>query len=70
MSWAFPCLAILSKGSIEDARELAKNLGIRWETIPIQDVFEHFKATLQPIFKAGPRTPRKRIFRRASAARH
>jgi len=41
-----------SKGSIEDARELAKNLGIRWETIPIQDAFEQFKATLKPLFKA------------------
>jgi NAD+ synthetase len=40
-----------SKGSIEDARELAKNLGIRWEMIPIQDVFEQFKATLKPMFK-------------------
>jgi NAD+ synthase (glutamine-hydrolysing) len=43
-----------SKGSIEDARELAANLGIRWETIPIQDVFEKFKATLQPVFKGRP----------------
>ena len=43
-----------SKGSIEDARELAKNLGIRWETIPIQDVFENFKETLQPLFKGRP----------------
>ena len=40
-----------SKGSIEDARELATNLGIRWEMIPIQDVFEEFKATLKPLFK-------------------
>ena len=43
-----------SKGSIDDARELAKNLGIRWETIPIQDVFENFKETLQPVFKGLP----------------
>ena len=43
-----------SKGSIEDARELAANLGIRWEMIPIQDVFEQFKATLQPMFKGRP----------------
>jgi NAD+ synthetase len=40
-----------SKGSIDDARELAKNLGIRWETVPIQDVFEQFKGTLKPLFK-------------------
>ncbi|HUJ10549.1 MAG TPA: NAD+ synthase [Verrucomicrobiae bacterium] len=40
-----------SKGSIEDARELAKNLGIRWETVPIQDAFEQFNTTLKPVFK-------------------
>ncbi|MGO9244185.1 MAG: NAD+ synthase [Verrucomicrobiia bacterium] len=40
-----------SRGSIDDARDLAHNLGIRWETIVIQDVFERFKATLQPVFK-------------------
>jgi len=40
-----------SKGSIEDARELARNLDIRWEMIPIQDVFEQFKRELQPIFQ-------------------
>ena len=43
-----------SKGSIEDARELARNLGIRWETIPIQNIFEQFKSTLQPLFKGRP----------------
>jgi NAD+ synthetase len=40
-----------SKGSIEDARELAENLGIRWEIIPIQDAFEQYKAALKPFFK-------------------
>jgi NAD+ synthetase len=40
-----------SRGSIDDARDLAGNLGIRWETIAIQDVFEQFKGTLQPLFK-------------------
>jgi NAD+ synthase (glutamine-hydrolysing) len=43
-----------SKGSIEDAQELAHNLGIRWDVIPIQDVFERFKAELQPVFKGLP----------------
>ena len=43
-----------SKGSIDDARELARNLGIRWEMIPIQDVFERFRAALQPVFKGRP----------------
>jgi NAD+ synthase (glutamine-hydrolysing) len=40
-----------SKGSLEDARELAENLGIRWEVIPIQDAFEQYQATLKPLFK-------------------
>jgi NAD+ synthetase len=39
-----------STGSVEDARQLAHNLGIRWETIPIQRAFEEFKTTLQPVF--------------------
>ena len=43
-----------SQGSIDDARDLAHNLGIRWETIAIQEVFERFKATLQPVFKGLP----------------
>jgi NAD+ synthetase len=43
-----------SKGSIEDARELSRNLGIRWEMIPIQEVFEQFKGALLPIFKGRP----------------
>ncbi len=43
-----------SKGSIDDAGELAKNLGIRWEMIPIQDVFEQFKKVLQPLFAGRP----------------
>ncbi len=43
-----------SKGSIEDARELAGNLGIRWETISIQEVFERFKSTLQSVFQGRP----------------
>jgi len=40
-----------SKGSVDDARDLARNLGIRWETIVIQDVFEKFKGMLQPLFR-------------------
>jgi asparagine synthetase B (glutamine-hydrolysing) len=40
-----------SQGSIDDARDLAHNLGIRWETIAIQNVFEQFKVTLQALFK-------------------
>jgi NAD+ synthetase len=40
-----------SKGSIDDARELAKNLGIRWEIIPIQDAFQAYKAAFKEVFK-------------------
>jgi NAD+ synthetase len=43
-----------SKGSIEDARELAKNLGIRWEVIPIQEAFQSLKASFKELFKGLP----------------
>jgi NAD+ synthase/NAD+ synthase (glutamine-hydrolysing) len=41
---------ISSAGSVDDARELAGNLGIRFEVIPIQPVFDQMKATLKPVF--------------------
>ncbi|HSB06417.1 MAG TPA: NAD+ synthase [Thermodesulfobacteriota bacterium] len=40
-----------SKGSIEDSKLLAKNLGIRLLTIPITDVFQAYLRTLGPSFK-------------------
>ena len=40
-----------SLGSIEDARDLAKNLGIRFELLPIHDVFAQFQAVLAPLFQ-------------------
>jgi NAD+ synthetase len=43
-----------SKGSIEDARELAKNLGIRWEVVPIQDTFQTLKGSFKELFKGLP----------------
>ncbi|MGA2220941.1 MAG: NAD+ synthase [Verrucomicrobiia bacterium] len=43
-----------SKGSIDDARELTRNLGIRWEVIPIQDVFEVYRAACKEVFKGLP----------------
>jgi NAD+ synthase (glutamine-hydrolysing) len=43
-----------SKGSIDDARELAKNLGIRWEVIPIQDAFQVYKGAFKEVFKGLP----------------
>lgn len=43
-----------SQGSIDDARELATNLGIRFELLPIGDTFKCFRATLQPVFTGLP----------------
>ena len=40
-----------SPGSIEDARALAQNLGMRWELVPIHEVFDTFKAALGPLFQ-------------------
>jgi NAD+ synthase (glutamine-hydrolysing) len=39
-----------SLGSIEDARKLAKNLGVRFELLPIHDAFAQFQHVLQPLF--------------------
>jgi NAD+ synthase/NAD+ synthase (glutamine-hydrolysing) len=40
-----------SEGSISDARELAKNLSIRFEILKISDIFEDYKSTLCDVFK-------------------
>ena len=39
-----------SLGSIEDARKLARNLKVRFELLPIHDVFAQFQHVLQPLF--------------------
>lgn len=39
-----------SQGSIDDAKSLATNLGIRFDLIPIGGMFESFQQTLQPVF--------------------
>ena len=39
-----------SGGSVSDARELASNLGIRFELVRIHDVFETYMQTLDPLF--------------------
>ena len=39
-----------SQGSIDDAAALAKNLGMRFEIVPIGDIFEAFRKTLAPVF--------------------
>lgn len=40
-----------SEMSKEDARELAKNLGTRFEELPIHDVYQSYKNSLKGIFK-------------------
>ena len=43
-----------SLGSIEDARKLARNLGIRFELLPIHDVFRQYREVLDPLFAGTP----------------
>lgn len=43
-----------SQGSLDDARKLAENLGIRYEVIPIQPPFESFKTQLAKVFRGLP----------------
>ena len=43
-----------SRGSIDDARALARNLGIKFFEIPITDAFRDFKAQFKEIFKGLP----------------
>jgi NAD+ synthase (glutamine-hydrolysing) len=43
-----------SLGSIEDARNLAKNLGIRFQLLPIHDVFGQYQEVLKPLFAGTP----------------
>jgi NAD+ synthase (glutamine-hydrolysing) len=43
-----------SRGSIDDARALARNLGIKFLEIPITDAFRNFKAQFREVFKGLP----------------
>src|SRR5213082_1708646 len=43
-----------SRGSIDDARALARNLGIKFLEIPITDAFRDFKSQFNEIFKGLP----------------
>jgi NAD+ synthase (glutamine-hydrolysing) len=43
-----------SRGSIDDARSLAQNLGIKFFEIPITDAFRDFKGQFKEIFKGLP----------------
>jgi NAD+ synthase (glutamine-hydrolysing) len=40
-----------SDGSIADARELASNLGIRFELLPITEIFNSYRSVLKDVFK-------------------
>ena len=40
-----------SHGSIDDARTLAANLGIRFEILPINDIFAIYRRTLEGVFE-------------------
>jgi NAD+ synthase (glutamine-hydrolysing) len=39
-----------SQGSIDDSRQLAENLGIRFEVLPINTLFEEYNQVLAPLF--------------------
>jgi len=43
-----------SPGSLADARQLAKNLGIRYDVVSIQPVFEQLLTALKPVFAGRP----------------
>jgi NAD+ synthase (glutamine-hydrolysing) len=43
-----------STGSIDDARTLTVNLGIRYELVAIHDVFTQYQRTLEPLFAGTP----------------
>lgn len=43
-----------SDHSIKDAEDLANNLGIQYEIVPIQDIFKSFETSLAPIFGGLP----------------
>lgn len=40
-----------SGGSVDDSIDLAEKLGMRCETVPIADVFESVKRSMQPVFE-------------------
>jgi len=44
-----------SKGSVEDSRRLARNLGVRFEVIPITPVYEAYLKTLENQFRGTER---------------
>jgi NAD+ synthase (glutamine-hydrolysing) len=43
-----------SEGSVNDARQLAANLGIRFEVLPIAQIFDAYRSTLREVFAGRP----------------
>ena len=43
-----------STGSVDDARALAANLGIRFELVAIHDIFTHYQQALESLFACTP----------------
>jgi NAD+ synthase/NAD+ synthase (glutamine-hydrolysing) len=43
-----------SGGSVSDARDVAKNLGIRFELLSIKEIFESYRKVLDPVFAGCP----------------
>ena len=43
-----------SLGSIDDAKKLAQNLGVRFELLPINELFMKFQDVLHPLFAGTP----------------
>ncbi|MGA7288238.1 MAG: NAD+ synthase [Terriglobales bacterium] len=43
-----------SRGSIDDARELAENLKLRFELLSIDEIYEATRRTLEPVFAGMP----------------
>jgi NAD+ synthetase len=43
-----------SRGSIDDARQLAANLGIRFDLLPIGSLYREFLQVLEPLFAGRP----------------
>ena len=59
-----------SRGSIDDAAELARNLGIRFELVPIGDIFGAYEQRAQSgVRRPTSLTSPKRTFRPAFVAR-
>jgi len=43
-----------SQASKDDAAEVAANLGCRYETLPLEDIYTAFLSTLEPVFENRP----------------